>query len=159
MPQPPKDPSQRRRRNREQPTRAASTALPDTNRRKAPPPPKGLPAKLHAAYREAWRSSVANLWAPSAAPLVARLVRLRDFVDTTPIADVKPAHLSALLQLERELLLGQKAARASGVTVRDESAPEADVEDVDEKPAPRRRKAGDAARRRRVHLRAVGDGE
>lgn len=114
--------------------------------------------RLHPAYREVWRSSVANLWPPSADVLVARLVRLRDYVDTAPIADVRPATLSTLLQLERELLLGPRAARASGVTVRDEQAPAPELELEPEAPASRRpRRRGDAARRKRVDLRVVGE--
>lgn len=133
--------------------RATSTALPDVNRRKAPPPPSWLPKARHPDYRAVWRSSVAHLWPTSAAEQVARLVVLR--FACRKVDEVTPAQLSVLLQLERELLLGPKSARASGVTVRDESAP--DVADTDDDEAkPRRRKATrvDRARRERV-LRVV----
>lgn len=124
VPTPPKDPSQRRRRNVEQPKRATSTALPAESRRKAPPPPSWLAKKFHADYRRVWTASVAHLWPPSAAELVGRLVVQRERVHRLG-DECTPAHMSVLLQLERELLLGPKAARASGVTVRDESAPTA----------------------------------
>lgn len=156
VPTPPKDPAQRRRRNREQPKRATSTALPATSARSAPAPPKWLPKALHPDYRAVWGSSVAHLWAPSAAELVARLVQLRVHVRELGV-DVRPAHLSVLLQLERELLLGPRAARASGVTLRDEAGTPAELAgDGDDEPAtaPRRRSSVSKSRRDRV-LRAV----
>lgn len=156
VPTPPKDPKQRRRRNRDPTKRASSTALPAVSQRKAPPPPKWLKRELHADYRAVWGASVAHLWAPSVADLVARLVderaRLRRLGD-----DATPALRSVVLQLERELLLGPKAARASGVTMRDESAglDVGDGDDGDDEAATApRRKSSSRARRDRV-LRAV----
>lgn len=136
VPSPPKDPRQRRRRNAEPPKRATSTALPAESKRKAPPPPSWLAKRLHPQYRAVWRSSVAHLWPPSVGELVARLVderdRLRRLGD-----DASPALRSVVLQLERELLLGPRAARASGVTMRDEADVPAqlDVGDDDDVPA------------------------
>lgn len=124
--------------------------MPTTTKRKPPAPPSTLPKRLHPAYREVWRSSVAHLWPPSVAPIVARVVELRDRIRRQG-DDVRPAMLSALLQLERELLLTPKAARASGVTVRDEDLP---AEAAVDEPAPRRRSTVTKTRRDRV-LRAV----
>lgn len=159
MPTPPKPPDQRRRRNKEQPKRAASTQLPPVNVRKAPPPPAGLAKRLHPAFRAAWRSSVANLWPADHAVLVARLVEDRDELARTRGSGVAPGLRSAILQLERELLLTTKSARASGVTVRDEQ-PVTIVEDDDEAdekatPPPKRRSIS-RSRRDRI-LRAVPD--
>lgn len=124
------------------------------SRRSAPPPPAGLPKRLHAAYRKVWSSSVAHLWPPDSAQLVARLVEQRDRVKRLG-DDCKPAHMSVLLQLERELLLTPKSARASGITVRDEQpthVPAAADDDGEAAARPRRRSS--TARRDRV-LRAV----
>jgi hypothetical protein len=150
VPAPPKPPGQRLGHSPRESRRASSTALPETNRRKAPPPPSWLAKRLHPAYRQLWRGSVAGLWAPEAADLVARLVEDRDRLRRLG-DDATAALRSAVLQLERGLLLEPKAARASGVTVRDEAPADVDAETTSTK---RRRSSFDRARRERV-LRAV----
>lgn len=149
MPSPPKDPKQRRRRNLEKPKRAAATTVPETSKRAAPKPPSWLIKRLHPEYKRVWTASVAHLWPPSAGELVARLVderdRLRRLGD-----DATPSLRSVVLQLERELLLGPRAARASGITVRDETVPAPfEGDDVDDEPATRRRASSTVSKSRR----------
>ena len=77
----------------------------------APPePPEGLDEPQRAHWLELWAEPVARFWAASDGVLVARLIRLRDRLESEG-ADAPLGMYAAVLALERVLYLTPQARR------------------------------------------------